>query len=445
MSLKLKFRKNMRYIILLIININFYIGVSGQSLTKSSKGSSSILLLGNTINFDISDAELGIAGSNLLNSQKKTNSFIIGGSLSAKNETGIGNIFSDGNLTPSGKISGFLGYSYFPRIKSTQKFRSKRKEKVKERTELASTFQVNLKKLLTTKFSNQQLNKKLDKLKKSKVPDIEKYLENLKDTFPNEQKEIEKIKKELSDKYKIYVETDNKLETEIRSFGEKISKINYSQFVIYFFGEGRATDFKRFTAFDQINLQNSFVDENYRGGKFGLGINYLWKNWTFGITYGYFYTHNLSLLSKKEYTLRTTNTLNNQTIIEEKKITGYSGAYGTVDIQELNLDIVYSIKLDKKAKNVLLINPYLYAQLSTDNPILLPNVVNTGLGLYFSTGGGKFLGGLYLELPDLDNKLEKAKPIEEQNFRSPLQRFTFGIITKIPFGAIKLTENGKKF
>jgi hypothetical protein len=156
----------------------------------------------------------------------------------------------------------------------------------------------------------------------------------------------------------------------------------------------------------------------------------------FGATYNYRKTNNFNLLTKKDYTLRTTNTVSSQTLVQEKKITGYAGTYGAVEINEFAFDFMWREKLDSDGKNSILINPYIRSQMFSRNKELLPNSTNIGTGFYFFQNTGKFLGGIYFELPDVNQNYEKAKPVTEQNFRKPLNRISFGITGRISLGSM---------
>jgi len=75
-------------------------------------------------------------------------------------------------------------------------------------------------------------------------------------------------------------------------------------------------------------------------------------------------------------------------------------------------------------------DPYIRIQTST-NTTLLPNTLNLGCGFYFFQQTGKFLGGFYAELPDVNNNYEKMKPTADQQLKGPLQRLTFGLVGKL--------------
>ncbi|MBK9719495.1 MAG: hypothetical protein IPO85_18660 [Saprospiraceae bacterium] len=143
---------------------------------------------------------------------------------------------------------------------------------------------------------------------------------------------------------------------------------------------------------------------------------------------------NFSNLSSKEYTLRTTDTSRNQSLISEKKITAYSGKYSKVESNQLNLDLLKEFKLGDTSR--LITNLYYRGSLFSRDTVYLRNISNIGLGIYFLGKKSKFLGGLYVELPDINNNIEKSMPESERNIRPPLKKLTFGIVTKFSISSI---------
>ncbi|MEO8769964.1 MAG: hypothetical protein ABI402_07760 [Ferruginibacter sp.] len=139
-------------------------------------------------------------------------------------------------------------------------------------------------------------------------------------------------------------------------------------------------------------------------------------------------------LKSKEYTIRTTDISSNQSLVSEKKITGYGGKYSKVETNQLNIDIVADYRLSDSSR--ILVNPYLRSSLFSRDTAFLKNYTNVGLGLYFVGKKSKFLGGLYLELPDINNNIEKAKPASEIDIRPPLKKLTFGIVTKFSISSL---------
>ena len=123
-------------------------------------------------------------------------------------------------------------------------------------------------------------------------------------------------------------------------------------------------------------------------------------------------------------------------MIKEKKITAYSGKYGEVVVNRLNFDIIAAFKLDKEADNHILVNPYIRGNFFSRDTSLQLNTFNIGTGFYLFKKTGKFMGGLYIELPDVNNEIEKKKPLEDQNIRADFKRLTFGLVGRISINSL---------
>lgn len=84
----------------------------------------------------------------------------------------------------------------------------------------------------------------------------------------------------------------------------------------------------------------------------------------------------------------------------------------------------------------LITNLYFRGNLASRDTAYLKNISSFGVGFYFLGKKSKFLGGLYVELPDIKNNIEKAKPESERNIRKPFKKLTFGITTRFSLGSI---------
>jgi hypothetical protein len=189
--------------------------------------------------------------------------------------------------------------------------------------------------------------------------------------------------------------------------------------------------------FNGVNISNlgaSFTDTLYKGGNIGVGFNLQAGSFWLGVTYNYVNGDNFINLSGKEYTLKTTDTSANQTLIREKKQTAYSGKYSKVETNELNIDLVKEFRMNDSSR--IITNFYTRSSLYSRDTSFLKNYTNIGVGFYFLGKKSKFLGGLYVELPDINNNIEKAKSDIERNIRPPLRKLTFGIVTKISLSSI---------
>lgn len=423
-----------------------------QGLTQSADGKSTIPIKGSAVGLDISKTEASFGYNNLDQSIKtKKVRGLYGVELKAKNEEGFGNLFSNGDLVPSGSLTGFAGITFSNAFNSTEVAEeAKRRQLNTALTNYRHDFRIKLQIDFTTHINSicikfisdpihrvqtitnltnilaqlSDLNREIfyDKIKSltDVDPDIEAAYLNL-ISYAKEEKEE-------------FLRVGQDMQGDLENLHNLYTKSSYQRFTIFGFGGITAINFKHFIGIDSANLSKSFDNIDDRGGNFGLGINYQWRNLWFGLTYSYVSTNNFSVLKKKDYTLRTTSTVNSQALIEETKITGYSGKYGTLELNNLNFDLVIRLRLDKSFKSTLLINPYIRASIFSRDTNLLPGTTNVGSGFYFLKG--KFLGGLYVELPDIDNNLEKAKPTDEQNLRPASKRLTFGIVTKISLASL---------
>jgi hypothetical protein len=423
---------------------------SSQGVTQSAEGTSTVVLEGSAISLDPGKTDLTFGWNNLNNTIVTKNSgLLIGTNIKVKNAEGIGNLFSKGELVPQGSGTFYIGgYCSNALNKMDDAYKSERKELLD----------------IAVKLFKDSLDSEINDIALGFINDLTKR-----------NAAVDAVKKEYkntSDDEKLFFAirfSPNDLDTETRLFRTKLkermielkknveipyrkvskerslqlAKINlsrkgYYKFTYYIFGGIDALDFKRFKGIDSSNLQNSFEDVYFRGGHFGVGVNIEYWRFRIGLTYSYVSTHNFSSLTATEYTLQTSTTISGQTLQSKDVVTAYSGGKydGDLEKNDFNLDIIYSCKLDKKGENHILINPYIRASLFSRDTSLLIDKTNVGVGGYFFKDSGKFLGGLYIELPDVNNNIEKKKPVDKQNLRPPLKRLSFGINVKFSLKAI---------
>ena len=248
-----------------------------------------------------------------------------------------------------------------------------------------------------------------------------------------------KIKKEMEKSEKAIL-SDSNYDSLRKNYADQrrgLLTTNYYRITVFAFGNINASAFKHFEKLDTSDFAKSFRDVNFMGGSFGLGVNAEWKIFRIGITYSYELTNNFPTLKSTDYVVTSVFSNQNQKLSSEDKLTAYSGEYGEVEINELNLDLIINVALNKERSNYVLINPYLHGTLFSRNTALLPNITSVGTGFYFFRKDSKFLGGLYVELPDVNNTMEKRKPVEKQNLRPANKRLTFGLSAKMSLSAIR--------
>jgi hypothetical protein len=418
-------------------------GTFAQLLTQSADGKSTILAKGSLISLDVAETDLAFGINNLHNSVGDTSCAIYGGSVRAKNEAGLGNLFSSGDFAPSASLRLYAGWSWsnavLPNIEERRADLNARRIALER--EFLETLQASL--LLAVRQNRSALGDALYK----QMLDLVQKGDNLMDIVgmaapaPGDDPRLKDAKariREVFDKSQAVYMKDGEA---INSDNDKIDAVEqgvkYTHGILYGFGGVEAMRFKMFNEVDSLVLSNSFEDQSFQGGHLGVGGNLQWGSLIFGASYSYLSTNTFGLLSSDEYILRETRLSGNQSLIQDKKINAYSGDYAEVEINELNLDFAANIRLDKASKNHVLINPYFRSQLFTRDAAALPNSMNVGCGFYFFRQTGKFLGGFYVELPDLGNNYEKMKPLAEQHLRPPLKRMTFGVVAKFSFRSMQ--------
>lgn len=452
----------MKKIICIILVISVCNKSTGQWLTQSAEGKGSFLFKGANVALDLAKTDFSFTINNLNSPYKasspKDNFFIFyGGGVNAKNEEGLGNLFSAGEFVPSANANGYLGIRFSNSYHALYKEQEKKGSDALQ--ELSTTQMTHFISKLTESIDFEVDGSSLDKTNEADLiiklkHDWKKNLQNsAPKPFSNYLKSylsknpgltrvatIANIIDELQNEIKAIVKSYN---TAVDNLMLQLNK-NRDEFIqkslwrlsIFTIGGIDASSFKRVEDINTTSLSKSFIKEEYRGGNWGIGINYQIRQWKFGATYSYRKTNNFNLLDKTDYKLTTTTTVGNQTLTQEKAISAYSGNYGEVEINELNLDALFTVGLGESSESYAMLNAYLRGNFFSRDKILLPSSFNIGLGSYFFTKKSKFLGGLYVELPDVKDSFEKSKPVADQNIRPALKRLSFGIIVKFSLNSL---------
>ncbi|HEY4288031.1 MAG TPA: hypothetical protein VGN00_13090 [Puia sp.] len=439
----------MKRIPFLLILLTTY-SVYGQGLTQSADGKSTIPIKGASVSLDLAQTDLTIGFNNYDKAVKATSARgIYGASVKAKNAEGIANLFSSGDLVPLGQAQLLAGVTW-----------AGKQEKTENNLNGATVIMARLGKWETRfrKLLNQELKDRIHnacagikdeaaraRTERNMTDDLEKFkstpelFETAIEDGPSDTDDIRMAKKMVrtfaKDQHDEYNLVRNKFIDQVANNAQDFSAIAPTRFTIFGFGGISAIGFKLFNKLDTSNLSKSFSNINDRGGNIGIGFNFQYNNCWFGVSYSYESSNNFEELTKKDYTLRTTNTVGSQSLIQETKITGYAGKYGKVELNNFNVDFVYDWGLDDKG-NQILINPYLRASIFSRDTSLLLNKTNLGAGFYFFQKDSKFLGGFYIELPDVTNNGEKSKPADQQDIRPALNRLSFGVVTKFNLSSI---------
>ena len=447
-----------KYFLIAVIFFAFTFSASAQFLTQSSDGQSTIPLPLNGIGLgvDIAKTEVVMGLNNyekVLKSKSKNfnDNILIGLNLSAKNENGFANLFSSGGIVPGASGLGFLGYSVSNNDQLLRNYKNSEAYNISQSTTQRKYAYFNEYKESVLASVNSQSDKiKNDSLKTIVREELSNLIQTddnpdaIKNTIENYGKNI----KELDD-FRTSLEKDNTsaltiyskkyldlISENTQALKEKFKEYLSSQwplrFTVFILGGINARSFTRFLKADPANFLNSFQDTLFQGNKIGLGVNIQVRNYWLGATYSYIKRDNFINLTLNEYTLRTVNTSGNQSLTQENKITAYSGNYSRIETNELNIDLVRDFRISDSSR--LLANLYIRGSLFSRNKSILTNYTNIGTGFYFIGKKSKFLSGLYVELPDINNNLEKANP--GTRITSPLKKLTFGIVTKFNISSL---------
>lgn len=435
-----------------------FVGKS-QFLTQSAEGKGALILPlnGVAVGFDIGKTEIAVGANNYNKALDQNNSrsfrnLFFGANLSAKNSSGIGNLFKSGDIVPEGNFLGFLGFNMNNNQSIINAWNKSDVSKLanmeqKQRKEFVDRYMADVAAYVDA--ASDEIDD--EGFRTSVIPGFINAIKNSSNGLALSQA-IKTILKNEDARLKDFVSTFRMLlEPRQKSYAESLSKIDatkaidsaFNVFVHqqkvkrltpFLFGGIEARNFSWYTGLNRTALPKSFIDTLYRGGQFGLGVNAQLGSFWLGITYSYIDGDNFSNLTSKEYTLRTTDTAGNQSLISEKKITGYSNKYSKVESNLLNIDFVKEFKLGDTSR--LIANAYYRGVVASRDTAYLKNISNFGIGIYFLGNKSKFLGGFYVELPDIDNTVEKAKPENERSIRPPFKKLTFGVTTKFALSSI---------
>lgn len=343
---------------------------TAQVVTQSADGKGSLILPlnGVSLGFDIGKTEIAVGANNYSNALDKNNkkafhNWFLGGNLSVKNNSGIGNFFQSGDIIPAGSFLGFLGFNMNNNesILNDWKYsplNNKKAEEQEQRQKLAEEYKSGVLKDVESAAAVIEDQK----LKDNTEADLKGAINKSKDGFAlnvtiatiisNKDKRpenfVQAFRHLIELRQKAYIESLSKIDATkaINEAFEEFMKIrSVKRFTPFIFGGIDASNFSMYTGLNTTSLTKSFIDTLSRGGQFGIGINGQIGSWWLGVTYAYVDGDNFSNLSSKDYTLRTTETSNNQSLISEKKITGYSGKYSKVENNQLNIDLLKEFKL----------------------------------------------------------------------------------------------------
>lgn len=395
-----------RFIIWSALLVIFATPCFSQTLSQDAEGKSTILYQGGNISLDIAKENLTFAYSNHANLSLRPYTlgvpkFAWGVNAYGKNEDSKSLLFERGKFQPNVGFGGFLGLSF----KLDDNPSAEELKKVEE---------------------------EIEAMNKSR----EIVLEQIKLLEPKRDK---RSKTKLAQR-KVQLKTLEKAITDKDAIREKLgSKVIRKRSLIYVKGGRSATSFKREESnLSGIPLSKSFINQDFKGGNFGIGINYERGSWLFGLEAENEFTNNFETLTKSTYTLTNTETSGANTLESKKEITAYSGNYQKYRSTNINFDAILFSAIGNNENDYIAWNFYLRHKISNATSIM-PTYTNIGAGAYFFNKSNKFLGGIYVEAPDAFEKIESKKV--EPNFKKIHDRLTFGVVARFSFSSILGTNN----
>jgi hypothetical protein len=448
-----------RALILLVILLTGKI--QAQVLGSDASGNSTILYQGKTVGIDVLKTAINLSVNNYKGELAKDSAkwLVWGINSQAKADENIANIFDGGSLGSDFKLEGFVGRSFNYGFSRRYKNLNTEYDSVQKLYDATKNLLY-----LSGKSSSEELDSLVQKeinafAKRIKISDTD--IKPLSDTIPvilhrsiddlvfikitsyaNTLKDKEQrfFVRALAIKLSRSNDRNALAEADLRDKSEKlrVSMTNLrgywaKRLTLYAMAGLNTSAFKYFSTLDSSNFSNSFEDKFFTGGHAYVGANYnLGAQCLFGLNGGVNYDNNLISLKSKEYTLKTSNSNSTQTLTSEKKITAYSGDYNVIYTYPVNADIIIFFNITDSAKMAL--NGYLRQSFS-DHKKIVPNTTNFGLAVYFfKRSKSKFLGGMYVEAPDVRNNI--AKMDAEAHLRQLNNRLTFGLIAKFTFSSL---------
>lgn len=437
--------------IFLLLSVSFFVflmNVRAQIATGDAKGNNSVVLANSNIGIDIAESAIEFKWTNYNNeTYRKKNTKFWGFSASGKSEEGIAPIFGEGTLTPGAKIQGFYAlkvmsdgklYNLIEKKKEIRqkdsaisadykKYTNYRKVIVDVIADFANEYQgESLFALYSNKKSFQDTILKIQNDCICKADELNRELVKQRDLYSGQNKKLEAdIYGDIISKITIYDSIARSYENSIDSIEKKINSVNQTMAkftiagkngqrykgghtIFYLSGGMNATTFEQYDgSIASTNLNDRFLETKFRGAFLDIGINREFSPSSVGgLSFGYEKANTFDSLSKKDYSVRTSETQGGQTITAEKKHAGYSGFYTTYNRINIKSDFIKYYNLSEEfdiAWNMLYTRIYLPI---TDKEI--KSVVNIGSGINFFKKGGQFAGGIYLESNDLFNTVSDA-------------------------------------
>ena len=392
-----------------------------QTLTQDSKNDSSIKLPGGVVSFDFTKTALTFSINNFDRDITKKKGILWGLSATGANSAGISSLFEAGEVTTGTSLSGTVGYfwasDYTSKYVNPEKYENNLR-KLEEKSQ--KKFHNILSKVV------QQLGNKVDIENSIQIMRSSLTLEDFLTSLSVEANQIDKCK------FSLLKQEYDKLVNIKKQIEKSKCDENYRRWLLYLDLGYNSNKFKLVNDSNSVGLDDKFEDETFKGGFFKLGANLqLGGSWLFGAAIGYEKANNISSLKKKTFILESSQVYENQKLTEEKEITAYSGDYEEFGQLSFNADSICIFKLSDDfslAWDILYLRWKMPQGADTVNDML-----NIGTSAYFfKREDGKFLGGLYVEVPDITGAKENGEVF--------LDKLKIGIVAKYSFSSISFPK-----
>lgn len=432
----------------------FCLHTNAQIYTQDADGKSTIIAPGSSINFDISKEALSINWNNWQNLALDKKTFW-GIAAKGKNEEGITNLFSEGNFVPTTRMSGFVAFKKVldggERSKYETAIKLKRGAIVAKEKEILKLLDIQDlgKKMIEaddeiSQIEKQKLTAEFLKLFVTIPSNTEGYITIINEAIKAEEKKepVNELKVNI---YKAIVKQSlsnitqsNKVTTEYTELEESLFHLQnmYQEyrnntvdknFLFYINGGVNAAQFRLYDESVPGTLGDRIIKTPYTTGFIDLGINYdIGARWLIGASVGYEKYSTFDSLTDKQSVLRTTTVVGNQTLIQDKSYTTYTGDFYKYDRVSIKFDVMRFGKLGDEARYAW---NMLYGRIWAPFGSIKPKgIINLGTAFNFHKKNGKFIGGLYCEAVDIGNNMGADTKFP--------QRLNLGIVATFSFNSI---------
>lgn len=436
--------------------------LEAQSLGQDAEGFSTIFVPSATLNLDISNdianfSYYGLVNRKLRPAKPSETTTILGVELKGKEQNGIANIFSDGNVAVGASANLLVGIRWFsektrsansswyqPQLDTLKLLQAKISAKQQEGLDT-------IKKYLDQEYIDDDLGKLARKVIRSIDSDsIRKHIVPIQELENRLREKKEQKRKIHPDKVKMIIQFFDKDHLDRLDLRRKIQKeldddderrwTPYFQ-KVFLRGGGEGASFMQDLGNNASIVKERFEKTEFYGGHIELGYNLQIKDRTFlGFSISTAYTNNLAQLGGTDYTL-----IQVDTTIKEGQFTTSTSLkaftnYETFNRYSINFDYIrvfHTKTVDGSPSNLFLtLNPYVRHRIYANGKKLKNNMI-LGVALNaFSSKKQRIMGGVFVQ----NNDVFGVHADDDETFG---KRTTFGLIAKFSFGGFDLKEKEK--